>query len=303
MKKNELNDLNKTALLDYDSDIKPNNGYPYLVIFIGKNSGKRHRLKEGKMTLGTSSHADITIEDDRISRIHCSIEWLGNTITIQDEASTNGIYVNSQKVDQAAISPGVPLQLGHSIMKIEYKDEAEIKAEKDLLHRASVDILTGAFNREHFFNLASMELAYCLRHQLIAAIIMIDIDNFKQVNDKYGHQMGDYVLERFANIVIKNKRTEDLFGRYGGEEFIILPRGELTKENIYMQSERIRKAVENFEFCYDEACIRITISLGFHLMKVKGSEVDTMLDNLIRKADQALYLAKEKGKNRTESML
>ena len=132
---------------------------------------------------------------------------------------------------------------------------------------------------------------------------MIDIDNFKQVNDIYGHQMGDYVLERFANIVIKNKRTEDLFGRYGGEEFIILPRGELTKENIYMQSERIRKAVENFEFCYDEACIRITISLGFHLMEVKGSEVDTMLDNLIRKADQALYLAKEKGKNRTESML
>ena len=303
MKINEIKDFNKTALLDNDSDIKASTGYPYLVVFIGKDSGKRHRLKVGKMTIGRSSQADITIEDDRISRIHCSIEWHGNTITIQDKASTNGLYVDSQKVEQAVIAPGVPLQLGHSIMKIEYKDEVEIKAEKDLFRRASIDILTGAFNREHFFNLASMEIAFSLRHQLVAAIIMIDIDNFKQINDQYGHQMGDYVLERFANIIIENKRTEDLFGRYGGEEFIILPRGELTKENIYMQCERVRKAVENYEFCFDETCIRLTASLGFHLMKAKSSDIDKMLHELIRKADRALYLAKARGKNRTESML
>ena len=300
MKKSVKNDFNETALLDDDSDIKLSAGYPYLFIFIGKNSGKRHKLIKGKMTIGRSSQADITIKDDRISRIHCIIEWHGNTITIQDQASTNGIYVNSQKVDQAALSLGVPLQLGHSIMKIEYKDAVEIEAEKNILRRASVDILTGAFNREHFFNLASMEIAYCLRHQLVAAIIMIDIDNFKQVNDQYGHQMGDYVLERFANIVSENKRTEDLFGRYGGEEFIILPRGEITKENIRVQCERIRKAVENFKFCFDETCIRLTASLGFHLRKVKGGDVKKMLFELIRKADQALYLAKARGKNRIE---
>jgi diguanylate cyclase (GGDEF)-like protein len=303
MKTSELNDFNKTAIIDDDTDIKPSSGYPYLVIFIGKDSGRRHRLKQGSMTIGRSSRADITIEDDRISRIHCAIEWLGDNITIQDKASTNGIYVNSQKVDHAALSPGVPLQIGHSIMKIEYKDEAEIKAEKNLLRRASIDVLTGTFNREHFFNLASMEIAYALRQQLTVGIIMIDIDNFKQVNDKYGHQMGDYVLKWFANIVIENKRTEDLFARYGGEEFIIMPRGELRKEDLYILCERIRKAVKNFEFCFDEACVRITISLGFHLMKVEGSDVDKILNDLIRKADQALYLAKDRGRNRTENLL
>ena len=303
MKTSELNDFNKTAVIDDDTDIKPNSGYPYLVIFIGKDSGTRHKLKQGSMTIGRSSHADITIEDDRISRIHCVIEWIGDSITIQDKASTNGIYVNSQKVDHAALSPGVPLQLGHSIMKIEYKDEAEIKAEENLLLRASIDVLTGIFNREHFFNLASMEMAYALRHQLAVGIIMIDIDNFKQVNDKYGHQMGDYVLERFANIVIENKRTEDLFARYGGEEFIIMPRGELRKEDLYILCERIRKAVERFEFCFDEACIRTTISLGSHFMKIEGSDVEKILHDLISKADQALYLAKKNGKNRTEIML
>ena len=302
MKKNVKNDFNETALLDDDSGIKLSAGYPYLIIFIGKNSGKRHKLVRGKMTIGRSSQADITIKDDRISRIHCIIEWHGNTITIQDQASTNGIYVNSQKVDQAVLTPGIPLQLGHSIMKIEYKDEVEIEAEKDLLRKASVDTLTNAFTREHFFNLALMEMACSLRHQLMAAIIMIDIDNFKQVNDQYGHLMGDYVLERFSNIVIANKRAEDLFGRYGGEEFIILPRGHLTKENLYAHCERIRKIVENSEFCFDETCIRITVSLGFHLRKVKGRDGQKTLLELIQKADQALYLAKQKGKNCTVSL-
>ena len=302
MKTNKLNDLDKTAVIDDGKDIKTSSGYPYLVIFIGKDSGKRHRLKQGSMSIGRSSRADITIDDDRISRIHCVIEWIGDNITIQDKASTNGIYVNSQKVDHAPLSPGVPLQLGHSIMKIEYKDEAEIKAEENLLRRASIDVLTGTFNREHFINLASMEIAYALRHQLTVGIIMIDIDNFKQVNDKYGHQMGDYVLERFANIVTENKRTEDLFARYGGEEFIIMPRGELRNEDLYILCERIRKAVENFKFYFDEACVQITISLGFHFYKVGGSEVEKILNNLIRKADKALYLAKERGKNRTESL-
>lgn len=300
MKKDYINDLNQTARINDDIDIKLCPSYPYLVIFIGKDSGKRHRLKQGRMTIGRSSQADIIIEDDQISRIHCSIEWLGDTITIQDNASTNGIYVNSEKVNHATLSPGVPLQLGHSIMKIEYKDEAEIKAEKNLLRRASIDLLTGIFNREHFFKLASMEIAYSLRHQQIAAIIMIDIDNFKQINDKHGHQMGDYVLERFAKIVIENKRAEDLLGRYGGEEFIILPRGELTNANIHALCERIRKNVENFKFRFDGTCVRLTASFGFHLLSPNGRNLEKMLRKLIRKADQALYVAKKKGKNRIE---
>ena len=70
-----------------------------------------------------------------------------------------------------------------------------------------------------------MEIAYASRHKLPVGVIMMDIDNFKQVNDQYGHLVGDSVLSQFSNIVIENKRTEDLFARYGGEEFICMPRG------------------------------------------------------------------------------
>ncbi|MGD8286676.1 MAG: GGDEF domain-containing protein [Desulfobacterales bacterium] len=303
MNETDFTNLNKTVLMDDDSDVSAGYSHPYLVIYIGNASGRRHKLVRGTMTIGRSNQADITIDDERISRFHCIIEWLGETIIIQDNGSTNGTYVGSRKVNRAPLSPGVALQMGHSIMKIEYKNEAEIKSDDNLLLRASVDALTGVFNRQHFIQLASMEIAYAIRYRLPIGIIMMDIDHFKRVNDKYGHQTGDIVLAQFANVVLENKRTEDLFARYGGEEFISMPRGKISRDIMYMQCERLRRAIENFEFHFDSITIRITVSFGFHFKRVECSEVETTLNKLIREADQALYLAKARGRNRTESLL
>ena len=303
MKERGLTNRDKTVIIDLESLLQADQRHPYLVIYIGNDSGRRHKLHRGTLTIGRSSQADITIEDDRISRIHCIIEWMGDTISIDDKGSTNGIYVDSQAVSHALLSNGVPIQLGHSIMKIEYKTEAEIQAEENLLYKASFDSLTGIFNRHHFIKLAYMEIAYASRHKLPVGVIMIDIDNFKQVNDQYGHLVGDSVLSQFSNIVIENKRTEDLFARYGGEEFIIMPRGEMNKEFMYKQCERIRKVTENFEFRFEEKLVRITASFGFHIKKVESADSETVLNEIILKADEALYLAKEQGKNRTESFL
>lgn len=302
MKDSQLIDLSKTATIDDKTLVRNEDRHPYLVIYIGNNSGCRHKINSGLTTIGRSPEADISIEDDRISRIHCVIERMGQMITIKDKGSTNGTYVDAQKISRARLLPGVPIQLGHSIMKVEYKTEAEIRSEKRLLQRASLDALTGVFNRHHFNKLASMEMAYASRHKLPIGVVLMDIDNFKQVNDTYGHQSGDLVLAQLANTVIENKRAEDLFGRYGGDEFIILPRGEINKESMQVHCERIRKAIAGFEFCFEDICIRITLSLGFHLTKAESGDAETMLSDLIGKADQALYLAKERGRNRTESL-
>ncbi len=303
MDERELTNRDKTVIIDRESLLQPDQRHPYLVIYIGHDSGRRHKLHRGTMTIGRSSQADITIEDDRISRIHCIIEWMGDTIRIDDQGSTNGIYVDSQAVNNAILSNGVPIQLGHSIMKIEYKTEAEIQSEENLLYKASFDSLTGIFNRHHFIKLACMEIAYASRHKLPVGIIMIDIDDFKQVNDQYGHLIGDSVLSQFSNIVIENKRTEDLFARYGGEEFIIMPRGKVNKELMYIQCERIRKAIEAYNFRIDETSVQISASIGFYIKKVESVDIEAVLQDMIRKADEALYLAKDQGKNRTESLL
>ena len=186
-------------------------------------------------------------------------------------------------------------------MKIEYKTEAEIHTEESLIYKASFDSLTGIFNRHHFTKLASMEIAYASRHKLPVGVIMIDIDDFKQVNDQYGHLAGDSILSQFSNIIVENKRTEDIFARYGGEEFIIMPRGEVNKEIMLVQCERIRKAIEKFDFHIDETCVRITASFGFFWVTVESADIEKVLEDVIRKADEALYIAKNQGKNRSIS--
>ena len=211
--------------------------------------------------------------------------------------------MDSRRVSRAILHPGVTFQLGHSLMKIEYKTEAEIRQEESLLYSATFDTLTGIFNRYHFIKLASMELAYASRHRLPTGIIIADIDDFKSVNDTYGHQWGDFVLSKFANIVIENKRTEDLVARYGGDEFIILPRGDISQEAMYTYCERIRHAVEDYRFSFDAEPVGITVSIGFHFEEIERNDPEAMVSDLIRRADQALYLAKEKGRNRTESLL
>ncbi len=300
MKKENPTDLNQTIYDDTRSFIKDSDLHPYLVIFVGQDRGKRHKLKPGSMTIGRSPEADIPIEDDWASRFHCVIDWQDDVFEVEDRDSTNGTYVNTHKITRIQVPPGVPIQVGHSLLKIEYKDEVEIQLEQNLHRSASIDGLTGIFNRQYFMKRAAEEQAYARRHHRSLGVIMIDIDHFKLINDTYGHQMGDFVLNRFASIINANKRPEDIFARYGGEEFLILPRGELSKEGMHRHCERLRQTIEASKFAFGETGVRITISLGFHLAMVVGGDQEASIDEWIGKADEALYRAKDLGRNRTE---
>ena len=303
MRDKKFSDSNQTVTFDSDSIYDDGSRHPYLVVSIGGDSGRRFKLNRGFTTLGRSSEADISLRDDRVSRVHCLIEWMSDTIVLEDKGSTNGTIVDGQKIDRAILLPGVPFQIGHSIMKIEYKSVAEIRSEEKLLHSACFDSVTGIYNRQHFTKLAQMELSFACRYQTPIGIILLDIDNFKLINDTYGHLCGDFILAKFADIVIKNKRTEDLFGRYGGDEFIILPRGMVSKEEIFGLCENIRKAIESFEFHFDQRNVAISVSIGFDLLRSESEDVGGFLKQIIKRADQALYRAKEAGRNRTENLL
>ncbi len=164
----------------------------------------------------------------------------------------------------------------------------EMERERLLTRLATRDQLTGIFNRYALIHSFEYLIAQANRYGTTFSFIIFDIDNFKSLNDTYGHLMGDKVLRELAKKVKKVIRKSDIFGRWGGEEFVVLL--PMTSEP-YAPAEKIRRAIENSEF---PKGLKITISLGATTYK----EGDT-IDSMISRADEALYRAKQNGKNKT----
>lgn len=163
---------------------------------------------------------------------------------------------------------------------------------------AITDYLTKLYNRRQFFLLAETEFERTLRYHHPLSVAMFDIDHFKQVNDTYGHTTGDVILFQIARFIQKNIRESDVIGRYGGEEFILLlPETDSLQAKI--ATERIREGIAAQPFETEKGAIAITISIGIVGIDADACAESSTLDMLIDKADQALYAAKESGRNRT----
>lgn len=169
--------------------------------------------------------------------------------------------------------------------------EAALERERVL---ARVDTLTGATNRGHFIELAGHELSVAARYEQPLALIIFDIDNFKGINDTLGHQAGDQILQRVAEVGRLNLRGADLFGRYGGDEFIaLLP--QTTAADAAAVAERIRTDVSAHITFVPAGVVAVTISSG---IAERFARNDT-LEALVHRADLALYEAKNSGRDRT----
>lgn len=166
----------------------------------------------------------------------------------------------------------------------EILQNAKIKAET----LASIDYLTGCLNRRAFMKRIEEELARAKRNHTQISLILVDIDNFKLINDLNGHLAGDYILQRFTECLNQGTRAYDFIGRFGGEEFIIcLPDTEL--QDAYTIAERMRQDVEEMTNYYEGALIKVTGSFG---VACSDSETGEPVNSLIAKADQAMYKAK-----------
>jgi diguanylate cyclase (GGDEF)-like protein/PAS domain S-box-containing protein len=166
--------------------------------------------------------------------------------------------------------------------------------EEEIKRLASMDILTGAFNRQNFSEIIEREIERVKRYNHRLSLILYDIDHFKEVNDRYGHIAGDYVLKTISDIVKENIRKIDYFVRWGGEEFFILS-SETQLDEAYALAERIREAIVSYKF---DNIGTVTVSFGV----TEFREGDTQAI-FIKRADDAMYSAKEKGRNRVEKSI
>lgn len=162
-------------------------------------------------------------------------------------------------------------------------------------HAASTDYLTGLANRRTMTNAGETRFSASREGKRSMALAVVDIDHFKSVNDRYGHDIGDGALKHVALRLETACRESELPARQGGEEFVVLL-DQVTGDEAHAAGERLRKAVESSVFAARDISLNLTVSIGVAVLK----EDDPDFDNLLRRADEALYVAKTGGRNRVE---
>ncbi len=271
---------------------------PRLTMLTGERGGEVISL-DGKsaFTIGRSQLAQLRLDDPGISRIHCVVHQSGKQVWIEDQGSGNGTYVNGARVSAAVLVPGDRVQLGATVvLQFGTFDETEDTLARRLYLASTRDALTHVYNRAYLGERVVSEIAHSRRHGLSLAVLLVDIDFFKRVNDTFGHQAGDNVLREVANALNGSVRIDDTLARYGGEEFAVVLRDSNAGVATLM-AERLRQRVMALRIVSGDTVIGVTISVGIATI----SECDDTTDvpsALFALADERLYAAKAAGRNR-----
>jgi two-component system, cell cycle response regulator len=278
-----------------ESDREQKRNLAYLVVLAGVSAGEMFKLEADKTVVGRGPTVGVRLNDEGVSREHCQFIREGEKIIAVDLGSTNGTFVNGIKVDRKELSDGDKIMVGSTtILKFTYHDYLDEVFQRQMYESALRDGLTKVFNKKYFTDYLEKEFAFAARHKGPLALIFLDIDHFKKINDTHGHPAGDFVLAELSQMMAELLRTEDVLARFGGEEFTILCRGS-DQNGAQIVAERLRRSVEERKFTFGGKEIPVTISLG--IAAVPESNVSDHAAFLAA-ADKALYEAKRSGRNR-----
>jgi diguanylate cyclase (GGDEF)-like protein len=264
----------------------------------GVQAGQIIGIEQLPFTVGRHPTNQLRLDEDSLSRFHARIVRSGDEYFVEDMGSRNGTFVASKRVTRQKLDHDCWLQFGPRVsFRFSLTDAREERLLRKLYESSTRDALTGAYNRLHFEERLRSEVAYAIRHRAHVSLIMVDLDHFKKVNDTYGHQAGDAVLRRAADACIRALRAEDVFARFGGEEFAVVLRN-IELKGAARLADRLRQAVAALNIEHDGQIIRATMSAGAAGLTCCEKP---SADELITVADRRLYVAKEQGRNRVIS--
>jgi diguanylate cyclase (GGDEF)-like protein len=253
-------------------------------LFVGPDELSPEQHEQGRLLieekLALDEQAWARIAEETQSDYHEMGELFD--IRLDDQATMFGLYAEAQ---EEATRVGMVAQVERS---------RALQENKDLLRHATTDGLTGVANRAKFDDRIREAVAGLRRGHGHFALVMFDIDHFKEFNDRYGHDVGDLVLRHVARAVKVTLRDVDLLARYGGEEFIILA-PQTDQRGACTIAARVRKCVEDLRITADGQALRVTISVGLNLTTDYQNAPD--VEQLIADTDQQLYLSKRAGRN------
>lgn len=264
-------------------------------IYPANKIGRLVNLTEGPITLGRDDHSGITFDDVAVSRQQAKIERVDGRFVITDLGSRNGTYVNDAAVTQKTLENGDRIRIGHQILKFVAADQFEEQYYELVYKMMTTDGLTETYNKRYLLDVLDRDISRARRTGQLVSVLMIDLDGFKNVNDTYGHPVGDDVLHQLCQRIRGVLRQDEVLARYGGEEFTVLLAHAAEGEAL-MVAKRIRETVAESPFFVHDIEIPLTVSIG--LATARGEQTTAQL---LAAADRNLYLAKERGRNRVEA--
>jgi diguanylate cyclase (GGDEF)-like protein len=288
----------KTLIVDTRIASAAGRSLGVLTVVGGLETGRVFAVSRAfEATLGRSEGCSFKFDDASVSGVHARVECVAREHVFSDAGSTNGSYINDAKVSSPiTLKDGDRIQLGSAtFLRFSLVSEDEEKALRRMYDAALRDGLTGVFNRKHLEERIDAELAYAQRYQTELSLVLFDVDHFKKVNDTYGHLAGDAVLKKVAQVLSGGLRAEDVLGRYGGEEFVIVVRG-ISVAGARFLADRLRESLAQTSLRLGPATLSVTASAGVSSLACTGGQTDKM--TLFAIADARLYKAKQAGRNR-----
>jgi diguanylate cyclase (GGDEF)-like protein len=258
--------------------------------------GSRFRVpRKTSVTIGRADTTDLRLSGSTsLSRLHARLRLAGGAVTIEDAGSRNGTYVNGRRIEgPVELQSGDRLQVGGVHCKFLRELDVEAAYHDAMLELAIRDGLTGAYNRRYFDDDLEREIARARRHGHPLALILIDVDHFKVVNDTHGHVVGDQVLRETVTLLRASLRSEQVLARAGGDEFAVLcPETRAAEAGVL--AERLRAAVGEHRMQSLATVSGVTCSFGV----AELDDRDSAPTDLYARADRALYQSKDGGRNR-----
>ncbi|MFB6263541.1 MAG: diguanylate cyclase [Bradymonadaceae bacterium] len=264
-----------------------------IIVISGSQVGRMVKLGGGGVTLGRHPTCDLELDDLGVSREHARVERDDDSVYIQDLDSSNGTFLNGREIERRReLSDGDKLSVGAStILKFTYQDPFEETFQRKMYEASLRDSLTDAYNRKYLQSYLRSELSFSERHSTVLSLILYDFDDFERINNRYGHLAGDTVLVEVADMVRTSIREEDVFARFGGDEFAVISR-KIGGDDAETFADRLREMIAEKTFSYEGDTFEITLSLG--VASTDYLEPSNPRDFLTF-ADTALYRAKDDG--------
>ncbi|MEP7121744.1 MAG: GGDEF domain-containing protein [Byssovorax sp.] len=271
---------------------EPLPAWTLIVIYSKKPSflGKRIALDRSPLRIGRSADNDVVLAWDSASRHHAHVERREEGYFLVDLGSTNGTWLNDVQLTrkETALKDGDRITIGQTIFKL-VSDPDDAPGFIDVVYDPTslIDCLTQVHNKRHFNTALDSEIARCRREPRELAILLLDIDRFKRVNDAHGHLAGDFVLKELARLLKARTRGEDVLARYSGNEFaMVLPGTTLAAATELADS--LRQQIADHVFTYQAESMRITLSASAAVLQ----ESDKGPMDLVNRVDEQLLNAK-----------